>query len=131
MADVWVWRTTVVLPEPGSDLTGFEVQASDGERIGTVDEATSELDGRALVVDTGFWIFGKKRMIPVGLVESVDPESRAVLLAATKDDVKDAPDYDEVQRADAAYRDRLARHYSAMLGDPIAPVAGIDHEPPP
>ena len=27
-----------------------------------------------LVVDTGFWIFGKKRLIPAGVVTHVDPD---------------------------------------------------------
>ena len=29
------------------------------------------------MVDTGFWIFGRKRMIPAGLVERVDPDENA------------------------------------------------------
>ena len=45
------------------DLTGWDVEATDGH-IGKVDEATYEDASSCLVVDTGFWIFGKKRMIP-------------------------------------------------------------------
>ena len=42
-----------------TDVTGFEVEATDGG-IGKVDEATNEVGSSYLVVDTGPWIFGKK-----------------------------------------------------------------------
>jgi hypothetical protein len=133
MATIWVWRTSLVAnadPTAGQDVTGFAVESRDGEHVGTVDEATYDNDEGALVVDTGFWIFGKKRMVPVGLVERVDGDDRKLVLAAPKDVIKDAPDYDEVRRADREYRDRVADHYARMTGDPIAPVAGVRHEPP-
>ena len=44
-----------------------------------------------LVVDTGFWIFGKKRVIPAGTVRRVDDEDRKVYVDMTKDQIKSAP----------------------------------------
>jgi hypothetical protein len=102
MSDLWTWRETVYVVTPGSaatnainsmDVTGFEVEASDGH-IGKVDEATYEVGGSYLVVDTGFWIFGKKRMIPASVAERVDQDQRKIVLRMTKDEVKEAPDYD-------------------------------------
>ena len=65
------------------DLTGFDVEATDG-KIGKVDEATYETDASTLVVDTGFWIFGKKRMIPAGVVESIDTDDKTVVVRMTQ-----------------------------------------------
>ncbi len=75
------------------DVTGFDVEAADGS-IGKIDEANNETSSAYVVVDTGFWIFGKKRLIPAGVVKRVDDEDRKVYVAMTKDEIKDAPDYD-------------------------------------
>ena len=64
---IYMYRIDVFEPldtqKPGApslpDLKDFEVEASDGH-IGKVDKA-SQADGSSyLIVDTGFWIFGKK-----------------------------------------------------------------------
>jgi hypothetical protein len=120
--DVFVWRVWVVEdgdePAPANpieqtDVTGFEVEARDGH-IGKVDEATYETGASYLVVDTGFWIFGKKRMVPAGLAERVDPEERKLYLAVTKDEVKAAPDYDPDRFRDAGYRAEVGDHYNRV-----------------
>lgn len=117
---IWIWRIyeTGASPSPIErvDVTGFEVEARDG-RIGKVDEATYEAGTSCLIVDTGFWIFGKRRMIPAGLVERVDEETRTVYVECTKDHIKDAPDYDEKLREDQAERDRIAEHYDRLHAD--------------
>jgi hypothetical protein len=133
MTDIWIWERDVITPRPPSpieqiDVTGFEVEATDG-RIGKVDEATSEAGRGLLVVDTGFWIFGKKRMLPAGLVTAIDPEARTVEICVTKEQVKDAPDYDEAKRQEDAYRDAVAHHYDRFRGDTIGPVAGTGRAP--
>ena len=57
--------------------------------------------GRAhVVVDTGFWIFGKKRLIPAGVVQSIDDTNEKVHISLTKDQVKSAPDFDDDGRDD-------------------------------
>jgi hypothetical protein len=136
MADIWVWEIEsihVAAVDPQSpiervDVTGFEVEASDGH-VGTVDEATYESGRGRLVVDTGFWIFGKKRMIPAGLVTRVDIGTHTVHLGITKEHVKGAPDHDEVRADDDAYRGEVADHYRGLRGDTIGPVAGTGREP--
>ena len=127
MATIWVWRlygretAASMLP----DITGFEVEATDGS-IGKVDEATYENGEGALVVDTGFWIFGKKRMLPAGVVQGVDEDERKVFVSVAKDDIKNAPDYDELRRNDASYRKDVGAYYE---GDPIGPQPGPDLPP--
>ena len=122
---IWIWRVSEVsIP----DVTGFDVEATDGH-VGKVDEATYDNDRGALIVDTGFWIFGKKRLLPAGIITAVDPQERKLLVACTKDEIKGAPDYDEVGRDDDAYRAGVASHYADLKGDPIAPTPGIEHQP--
>jgi hypothetical protein len=97
------------------DITGFDVEATDGH-IGKVDEATYEESASWLIVDTGFWIFGKKRMIPASAVVRVDPDEKKVFVDMTKEEIKAAPDYDaERHRSDeAAYREEVGRYYDSM-----------------
>jgi hypothetical protein len=110
MAELWTFEM-VESTEP-VDLTGFDVEASDGS-IGKIDEATYEAGAGYVVVDTGFWIFGKKRMIPAGAITDMDLDNRTVRVNLTKDQIKAAPDYEAAQRDDTAYRDRLTDHYGA------------------
>jgi len=68
IAEVWLWTVEVVPNGSGAmpDISGYDVSARDGD-IGQVEEVVNGADGRSyVVVDTGFWIFEKKRMIPVG-----------------------------------------------------------------
>jgi hypothetical protein len=90
---LWNWRSQVPT-EDGNDLIGYEVEASDG-KIGSVDEASNAVDDAHFVVDTGFWIFGKKRLIPAGKVESIDVAERRVRVDLTKEQVKSSPDWRE------------------------------------
>lgn len=63
-----------------------------------------------MVVDTGFWIFGKKRLIPAGAVTGVDHGEEKVHVSMAKDQVKDAPDYDSDDWNDDA-RSRHSDYY--------------------
>jgi|SRR5581483_9135661 len=125
---IWVWQVSRHAETAVPDVTGFDVEASDGH-IGKVDEATYENDRGSLVVDTGFWIFGKKRMLPAGVIRAIDPDERKLVISCTKEDVRAAPDFEEVRRDDPATRERIAAHYASLRGDPIAPTPGIEHQP--
>ena len=111
--DVWTYRETVLL-DTGIDVTGYDVEATDGS-IGKIDEATYDTGRSYIVVDTGPWIFGKKVMLPAGVVRDVDEESETVFVDRTKDEIKHAPEYDE-SGTDEAYRGQLGSYYEA--GDP-------------
>jgi len=92
------------------DLAGFKIAATDGD-IGKVDEATYEAGTSGLVVDTGPWIFGRKVLLPAGVVDRVDTEEGKVYVDRTKDQIKDAPEYDENAGIDDEYRNRLGGYY--------------------
>ncbi len=109
MAIVEMW-TFSAKTAPNIDLTGFKVEATDGD-IGKVDEATNEVGGSFIIVDTGPWIFGKKVMIPAGLVQDIDPDAETIFVNRTKDEIKNAPEFDEQRYHDQAYRDELGGYY--------------------
>ena len=98
---------------PVPDVTGWKVESRDGENLGKVDEATYESSSSCLVVDTGFWIFGRKRMIPAGVVEGLDSDDEIVRVSMTKDQIKEAPDYDpDRYRSDeSGYQREVGQYY--------------------
>ena len=104
---IWTYREDV---RPDRNLAGFDVEATDGS-IGKVDEDTVDRDH--LIVDTGFWIFGKKRLLPAGVVTSIDYDDEKVFVNMTKEQIKGAPDLDEsVDRANADWdRDPYRSYY--------------------
>jgi PRC-barrel domain len=82
--DPWSYRAETGVSTGGMDLIGYEVEAIDG-RIGKIDEATYDVGGSYLVVDTGPWIFGKKVLLPAGTVDRIDVDDRKVYVDRTKD----------------------------------------------
>ena len=103
MSSVDVWTFTIV-PESVIDLTGFKVEAIDGS-IGKIDEATYEVGSSQLVVDTGPWIFGKKVVVPAGIVDRIDAENETVYVNRTKDQIKNSPKFGDVYSDDASRAD--------------------------
>ena len=64
-------------PASGRDLSGFSVEAVDGS-IGKIDEASNEVGQAFVIVDTGPWIFGKKVMLPAGVIRRIDEADEKV-----------------------------------------------------
>ena len=113
MAIVELWNFSIATPGVDLttvDLTGFKVEARDGG-IGKVDEATHEASGSFVVVDTGPWIFGKKVMLPAGVIRDVDLDTETIFVDLTKDEIKNAPEFDEKRYRDEAYRNELGDYY--------------------
>ena len=97
----WVWRDPSWADEPDQDLAdrpdtgliGYDVEATDGG-IGKIDQDNAKVPHDCLMVDTGPWIFGHKVVLPVGTVRHVDHEERKVHVDRTKEQIKNAPEYD-------------------------------------
>ena len=109
--DMWTYRegiaTTGVSPR---NVVGYDVEATDGS-IGKVDDATYDVGSSYIVVDTGPWIFGKKVMLPAGVIESVDPEGEKIIVDRSKDEIKSSPEFDDSMVRDEGYRTRLGSYY--------------------
>ena len=114
MDDSTLWRypDTAGVKGMTDELEGFKVEATDGE-IGKVDEATNEVGASYIVVDTGPWIFGKKVVLPAGVIERIDLEDNHVLVRLTKDQIKGSPEYDPDTYRTQDYRTRLGGYYSS------------------
>jgi hypothetical protein len=110
-ADIWSFREQSLA---AGNIVGFAVEATDGG-IGKIDEATDEVGSSRLIVDTGPWIFGKKVMLPAGVVDRVDLDAETVFVNRTKDEIKNAPEFDEsMHRDDDEYRNRLGGYYGGF-----------------
>lgn len=110
--EIWSYRQEAGLTSDldDTDLVGFSVEAVDGS-IGKVDEATYEAGSSYLVVDTGPWIFGQKVVLPAGVISSVDYENESVFVNRTKDQIKDAPPFEETTYRESRYHDELGTYY--------------------
>jgi len=108
--DVWTYREGVDVGVSPSKVVGYDVEARDGS-IGKVDEGSYDTDPSYLVVDTGPWIFGKKVMLPAGVIQSVDHDDEKIFVNRTKDEIKNAPEFDDSLLRDRKYRDRLGSYY--------------------
>jgi hypothetical protein len=113
-SDVWTFRDQLELGsnvmETHADISGFGVEAVDGS-IGKVDDATYDVGGSYLVVDTGPWIFGRKVMIPAGVVRGIDETDEIVFVNRTKEQIKSAPEFDDSLARDDEYRSSLGLYY--------------------
>ncbi|MFD3504199.1 PRC-barrel domain containing protein [Streptomyces sp. NPDC058676] len=108
--NMWGYRQNAAY-QPGIDLTGFKVEATDGS-IGKVDKHSEDVGAAYLVVDTGTWIFGKEVLVPAGIVVRVDPQEKKVFVDRTKEQIKSAPGFDKEKHiGDPTYHDQLSNHY--------------------
>lgn len=109
------------------DIMGVDVYArkdAGAEKIGNVH--TVLIDGadrvRYLVVDTGFWIFGKKVLLPIGCCVD-DPEcDRVYATDLSKEQVESLPEYDDEMVVDHNYEERVRSIYLVSAAGVSAPV---------
>ena len=106
---MWTYREDLWLT---TDLNGFKVEALDGE-IGSIDEKSNEVGSSYIVVDTGPWIFGKKVLLPAGVIDRVDLNDRRLFVTRTKDEIQNAPEFDETRYTDPTYRNEIGSYYES------------------
>jgi len=97
------------------DVSGFGVEAIDGS-IGKVDSASYEAKSSWIVVDTGHWIFGKKVLLPAGVIDRIDYDDEKVYVDRTKEQIKAAPEFDALHAHTEAYRSDVGNHYGSVEG---------------
>ncbi|MFN6485817.1 MULTISPECIES: DUF2382 domain-containing protein [unclassified Nostoc] len=110
----------------GNDIKGMGVyvQGTD-EKIGTVNDAVVDDQGafRYLIVDIGFWIFGKKILLPVGKSRIDSTANRVYVVGLTREQAENLPEYQEHTTLDYDYEEQVRGGYrtpsvesSARLG---------------
>ncbi|WP_107670534.1 DUF2382 domain-containing protein [Cyanothece sp. BG0011] len=98
----------------GHRLNSFDLYTtSDGNRVGSVQDILVDESGRLryFVIDTGFWIFGKKVLLPMGLCRIDYTKGRVYASNLTEERVKELPRYDEDTTVDYNYEERVRNIY--------------------
>jgi uncharacterized protein (TIGR02271 family) len=98
----------------GKDIKGMGiyVQGTD-EKIGTVSDAVVDEQGefRYLIVDLGFWIFGKKVLLPIGKSRIDSTADRVYVVGMTREQAEKLPEYHEHTALDYDYEERVRGEY--------------------
>ena len=95
------------------EVTGYHLFATD-EHFGhindfIVDEETWKI--RYLGVSTGDWWPGKKVLMPPDWIVQVNWLDRSVLVDVSRDQIRNAPEWDSGQTIDRAFEERLYNYY--------------------
>lgn len=98
----------------GEDIKNFSVYSEQDEKIGTVDDLlVDDTQGsfRYLIVDLGFWIFGKKVLLPVGRTRLDQSDKRVYAVGMTKDQAENLPEFKESMTVDYDYEEQVRGVY--------------------
>jgi uncharacterized protein (TIGR02271 family) len=111
----------------GEDIKGLDVYAGANteEKVGTVYDALVDENGRFryLVIDTGFWVFGKKVLLPVGRCR-VDSRNHRVYATglSSKEQAEQLPEYRDDMTVDYDYEENVRGVYRTRSAEESAPV---------
>jgi len=116
----------------GSAIIGFIVYTNKDEKVGTVkdilvDEDTGKF--RYLIVEIGFWIFGKEVLLPIEITRVSAIERRVDAEGLTKEQAENLPEFNDVLKLDRDYEARVSNAYRPANSNPSiqpAPIAPID-----
>ncbi|AFY87975.1 MULTISPECIES: DUF2382 domain-containing protein [Chroococcidiopsis] len=110
----------------GNDIKGMDVYGEgDGEKFGTVKDILVDEQGnfRYFVIDVGFWIFGKKVLLPVGRARIDRNAHRVYANGLTREQADRLPEYTEGMTADYDYEERVRGVYRTEASlDASAPL---------
>jgi hypothetical protein len=124
MTDMWTYSASMRDALARYDLDGFKVVGRDGD-VGKVDKATRDQPGgEHLVVNTGPLFFGKTLLLPAGVVRRIDVERKEVHADVSREEMRDAPEYDRERGLNDDLRSRISRYYGRSSG--LDEAAGID-----
>jgi len=108
----------------GKDIKSFSVYDYTNEKIGSVYDIIVDDTGRFryLVIDTGFWIFGKKVLLPIGRASVDYSQERVYAKGFTKEQAENLPEYDDDMTIDYDYEERVRTTYRGTDYDPNSTV---------
>ena len=109
----------------GNDIKGMGLyaQGSD-EKIGTVSDVLVDEQGefRYLVVDLGFWIFGKKVLLPMGRARIDVKADRVYAVGMTRQQADDLPEFNERTALDFDHEEQVRGVYRQAPLEASAPL---------
>ena len=97
----------------GNDIKNFSVYSENDEKIGSIDDVIVDETGyfRYLVIDTGFWIFGKKVLLPIGRASIDYSRQRVNTSGLSKEQAENLPEYNDDITIDFDYEERVRSTY--------------------
>lgn len=118
------------------DLINYSVYSDvTNEKIGTIEDILVDEESghfRYFVVDIGFWIFGKKILLPVEYCQIKFDEQRVYAQEMTKEQAEYLPEFNSSLRIDREYEDQVSAIYPPRslnslnttdpFGNPISPT---------
>ncbi|AFY54614.1 conserved domain protein, TIGR02271+C111 [Rivularia sp. PCC 7116] len=114
----------------GQDIKDMSVygEGSD-DKVGSVNDILVDEEGRFryLVVDLGFWIFGKKVIMPVGRTRIDYNSNRIYAIGMTREQAENLPEYDENQVIDYDYEEKVRGVYRTQ---PVEASAALEDSAP-
>lgn len=117
----------------GNDIHGFSVYAEGSdEKVGTIDDLLVDEEGnfRYLIVDLGFWIFGKKVLLPIGRSRINFQEHRVYALGMTRKQADHLPEYKEGTPVDYDYEERVRGSYRSPTTQSLDTATPLDTPAP-
>lgn len=96
-----------------TEVEGYHVAAKDGD-IGHVDDFLVGDDNwmlRYLVIDTRNWLPGKKVLAAPAWTKGIDWSDQKLVVDATRDTIKQAPEYEPGMEIDESLERRIFQHY--------------------
>lgn len=103
----------------GEDIKGLDVYAGKSDdKIGSIENALVDEQGRFryFVIDTGFWIFGKKVLLPVGKCH-IDAKAKRInaIGIVNKKQIEDLPEYHESKAPDRKHEEQIKQAYHSPV----------------
>lgn len=108
----------------GDDVKGLGVYTEGDEKIGTVSDVLVDEEGhfRYLVVDLGFWIFGKKVLLPIGRSRIDYNADRVYAMGMTREQAENLPEFSDRMAVDYDYEERVRGVYRTPGVEASTPV---------
>lgn len=109
----------------GDDIKGYDVYTDRDEKVGSIYDALVDETGRFryLVIDTGFWIFGKKVLVPIGRVRMDYDRHRVYVTGLSKEQAENLPEYNDNMTVDYDYEERVRTAYRPTVAGTTAAAA--------
>ncbi|BAY26191.1 PRC-barrel domain-containing protein AvaK [Calothrix sp. NIES-2100] len=113
----------------GNDIKGLGVYAEGrDEKIGSISDVLVDDEGhfRYLVVDLGFWIFGKKVLLPIGRARIDYNVDRVYAIGMTRQQAEELPEFNERSGIDYDYEEQVRGVYRR----PVDATSAVDTSRP-
>ncbi|MHC0067714.1 DUF2382 domain-containing protein [Nostoc sp. UIC 10890] len=96
------------------EVRDFDVYSDiDDDKVGSVKHILVDDSGhfRYLVVDTGFWFFGRQVLLPIGRSRISYSYRRVYAIGLTKEQVENLPDFNDLEQIDYDYEEQVRGVY--------------------